>query len=780
MTVRNLDALFRPRRIVVLGQPVNPTAQALVDNLRHTAPPGLVCAVQELGPGAKGEIGALAIAADPAAIDPAGLTRLHQAGVRALIWPHALPPGAELMAQARRHTTRVLGPRSPGVLQPARGLALSALAPAMRSGTLALIVQSQSIAAAAVDWAAGRNIGFSWVAVTGGESDVDIADLLDYAALDPDTRAVAVEVGRIRGGRKFMSAARACARAKPVVVLQTQLGAGAGGGADPVRSAAFARAGMVECQSLPGLFDAIAALHRLPPLQRARVLIVGNGAGICALGVDAALRHGLQRAEPAPATWERVRAHIPELRPLAGAADLGEPAAADTVGALREFLADAGVDLVVFVRSPMAAAPHEAVATALAQGGFDQRLLTVWLGLETALPARRISAQAELSTFTSPDAAARAVRYRWEYARNRELLTQTPPPGPAAASHPQQLDRRLRQLLEQGVRELRGVEAVHLLEHYGIGGGALSRRDDVRLTVSARRHPELGAYLQVAPLVPGFAPPAGYGFMPLDALLAQRVLADAGLCSATAPLPEELNAMAGLLQRIGQLIIEQPHLAGLGMSLVARKGKAWCSRRDALLQLELQPLPERQRLALAPYPAALAHMIERGEQRFLVRPVRPDDEPALIRLLEGLDPETVRLRFFSYIRYFSHAMALRMTQIDYDRELALVIVPQDRPGAIEGIGTLAADPDGAAAEFAVLVNTGRCRSGLGRHLMEQLLAHARRTGIGSVFGEVLSDNTAMLSLARQLGFRCRAVLDDPGVMHVEIDTSTPPLTEAAS
>ncbi|MBL6752506.1 MAG: bifunctional acetate--CoA ligase family protein/GNAT family N-acetyltransferase, partial [Nevskia sp.] len=767
MTIRNLDALFRPARVVVLGKAVGDTAQALLDNLRRTAPPGLVCSLDEL---AGAPAMAAAVVADPAAADPAQLQRLHALGGRALIWPHACPPGEALMAQARAQRMRVLGPRSPGVLHPPRQLALSALPPATRSGTLALIVQSQSVASAALDWAAGRRIGFSWIAVTGGESDVDIADLLDYAALDRDTHAVAVEAGRIRAGRKFMSAARACARAKPVAVLQTQLDVEPVNGADAVRSAAFARAGMVECRSLPALFDAIAALHRLPPLQRARALIAGNGAGICALAVDAVLREGLQCADPAAATWACAQSHVPGMRRLAGAADLGEPPAAATVAALQAFLGDAGVDLVIFIRSPMAAVPHEAVAEALAQARFDQRLLTVWLGLETALAARRISADAELATFTSPDAAARAVRYRWEYARNRELLTQTPPHGPATGAPTAELDAWLRHCLQQGLHELRGADALRLLTPYGIDGGHPSRGDDLRLTVSVRRHPELGMYLRAAPLMPGFTAPAGYGFMPLDALLARRLLADAGLCAESAPAAAALQPVADLLERVGQMVIEQPHVAELDLCVVARGSRAWCSRRDARLRLCAEPPPERQRLALAPYPATLSHIVERDGQRLLVRPVRPDDEPALIGLLEGLDMETVRLRFFTYIRHFNHSMALRMTQIDYDRELALVIVPLDSPERIDGIGTLAADPDGAAAEFAVLVDPQRYRSGLGRHLLEQLLEHARRTGIGRVFGEVLADNTAMLRLARRLGFTCRAVIDDPGVMHVEIDT----------
>ena len=765
MTIRNLDAYFKPRRVVLIGEPVGSTARQLIANLRHAAPPGLLVeSMRELDgiePGVLGVIG------DPAALDPDTLARLAACGCRALIWPHSAPPEPALLQAARTHTTRLLGPRSPGILVPRGRLAASALPGALLPGSLALIVQSQSVAAAAVDWATGRRLGFSWVVVTGGESDVDIADLLDHAALDPDTRAVAVEVGQIRGARKFMSAARACARAKPVVVLQTRLADWHGKGADPVRSAAFARAGMVECLSLPALFDAFAALHRLPPLRQARVLVVSNGSGICALGVDAVLRHGLQTAEPDAASWERVRRMLAGLKQLGGGADIGEPALDTVIAVLREFLSDKGVDLLLFIRSPLAGDSHEAVAAALAKAHFDERLLTVWLGLETALPARRLSAEAGIATFTSPDAAARAVRYRWEYARNRELLTQTPPRGPTALIDAADTARRLRQLIDGGKRELRAGDAARLLAAYGIDSRKLRPRRDLRLDVCVQHHAELGLHLSATLAAPGLAAPTGYGFMPLDPLLARRLLADAGLradAEATAP---DLEALAQALVRIGQFALDQPLLAQLRLRLSAHRGAAQCHQADTQLRLSDAVQPERSRLALAPYPLAMAHTVTRGAEHYLVRPVRPDDEPAVIDLLQGLDPETVRLRFFCYIRYFSHDLAARMTQIDYDRELALVILPDGKTDRIIGMGTLAADPDGARAEFAVLVDQSHCGLGLGRHLLQQFLGHARQHGIGAVFGEVLADNAAMLGLARSLGFSVHAMADDPGCMHVE-------------
>lgn len=771
MTVRNLDALLRPRALLWLGEPQVPAQRALLDKLRGNAS-GLALEVWSEGiPGdAPACEGALAVLADSRFAVPETIARLGALGCRALLWPLRDTPDRRILEAARQSTLRILGPRSIGIALGA-GLDVSTLAQSPLPGSLALIVQSQSIAAAASDWAYGRRIGFSWIAATGGESDVDVADLLDYAALDSHTQAVAVEVGEIRGARKFMSAARACARAKPTVILQTRLADRAAAGADPVRSAAFARAGMVEVPDLPGLFDAIAALQRLAATDQPRVLVAANGAALCALSTNALLRQGLSLAEPDDSLRTALAARVSGARFRAGAVDLGEPDIETTLEALRLLLAAPGIDALMFVRSPVAGHPHLPVANALAEAKLGARLLSVWLGLESAAPARRRSAEAGQSTFTSPEAAARAIRYRWEYARNRELLTQTPPRMELASLDPQQVARSLQAHLGEGTDASAGA-ALDLLRAYGLERARRIRSDAIVLRVRLERHRELGMHLRLQAPGCGAATPVAHAFVPLDALLARRLLQSAGLdagntCEAE-PQPRSLAAAETALVRIAQIAMDQPLVERLDLELILRSGKALVGKTPSVL-LTPGPAPERERLALAPYPAMLAHRVTLGEGRvYAVRPVRPEDEPAVIELMESLDAESVRLRFFAHIRYFSHVMAARMTQIDYDRELALVVHDAGGSGPMHAIGTLIADPDGVTAEFALLVHQDRVRHGLGRHLLMQLIEQARRHGVESVWGVVLAENRGMLGLAHSLGFSARPDPQEPGCRRVEL------------
>jgi len=768
VTVRNLDALLQPEHVLVLGVPTAEGPRQLFHNIGHTLPTArrtLVAAVETgwswVAADAPWPAANLAVMMDLALATPTVVARLADCGCRALLWPMADEVPAALFDAMRPTTLRLLGPRGGGVCASTLGYNLSLLPLSPQPGSVALIAQSQSVAAAAVDWAVGRNIGLSWLAITGGEADVDVADLLDRAALDPQTRAVALQLSRIRASRKFMSAARACARIKPVVVLQTQP-LGAPHGDAPLRSAAFQRAGLVECTTLGGLFDAIAALGRLPLPADGRVAVVGNGAGACALAVDALQRQGLTTALLPPGSGRLLRAFAPQVRLAGGAVDLGHATPADTAEALRLLLALQGPDAVIYVHSPDARDSHEAVAQALVAAQLQPHLLTVWLGLQTALAARSVAALGGLATFPSADEAARALRYRRQHRLTRELLMQTPPPAATRATAP-----AAAALLDAlpPVAELDAPQVERLVAAYGLPRAVSPAV--LQIEFRAALDAELGLHLRIAPRLPGLQVREAIGFAPLDPLLARRMLTDAGL---QAEGPAVIGAvLPGALVQLGQLLIDQPTLASLQLVLGVDAAGEVGLLTGSGAALRQPPLPPRQRLPLAPYPAQLQHRLTLGDGRVLVlRPVRAADEPQVIGLLQRLDPEEVRLRFFMLIRNFSHDMAARMTQVDYDRELSYVVLPAETPDRIVAMGTLVADPDAAQAEFAVLVHHDWTGRGIGRHLLDRLLELARERGIGVVHGDVLAENGPMLAVCRRLGFEQRRDPDDPSCMRVSI------------
>ena len=148
-----------------------------------------------------------------------------------------------------------------------------------------------------------------------------------------------------------------------------------------------------------------------------------------------------------------------------------------------------------------------------------------------------------------------------------------------------------------------------------------------------------------------------------------------------------------------------------------------------------------------------------------LRPVRPEDEPLLQDLFAHMSREDQRLRFFAPMRELSHALAERLSHLDYDHRMALAALHENVP---LGVARYAADPDRRRAEFAVAVRSDWKGRGIGHLLLTRLIEVAREAGIGELFGEVLHENKPMLDMSRALGFRLTANPSDPALTTVRM------------
>ena len=213
--------------------------------------------------------------------------------------------------------------------------------------------------------------------------------------------------------------------------------------------------------------------------------------------------------------------------------------------------------------------------------------------------------------------------------------------------------------------------------------------------------------------------------------------------------PVDIDAVADVLIRLALLVAEHSSIAELDINplLADRQGVLGLDAR-----LRVNGAAKADRLAIRPYPKELeSEAVLRDGTSIHLRPVRPEDEPGIIDFGAHESPEDLRMRFFTAIKGITHALAARLTQIDYDREVALVAEPPQR-GVIWGVARFAADPDNIRAEYAVAVRTDMKGRGLGYLLMTRLLEVAKARGLSEIFGEVLRENKPMLKLARELGF----------------------------
>ena len=391
MSIRNLDALFRPASIAVVGgsSKEGTVGGVLACNLIagdfEAAHGGKLWIVNKGHSRVQGrrsyrrladlpEAPDLVIVATPAKTVPGLVEEAGQCGARAAVvisagFSEIGDEGIRLQQQvldaARPYNLRVVGPNCLGLLVPGLGINGSFAHIGARKGGLAFISQSGAILTSMLDWANTRGVGFSSMLSLGNMTDVDIGDLLDYYAIDRHTTAVLLYAEGITDARKFMSAARGCARAKPVIVVKSgrhPAGAQAASshtaalaGADDVYDAAFRRAGMLRVKTLEELFDAAEVLAGFRPPAGRRVAVLTNGGGVGVMAADALLDEGAKLAELSPETVRALDEVLPPSWSKANPVDIiGDALPERYTTALQALRKDCGIDVVLVMHCPTA------------------------------------------------------------------------------------------------------------------------------------------------------------------------------------------------------------------------------------------------------------------------------------------------------------------------------------------------------------------------------------------------------------------------------------------
>ncbi|WP_027476446.1 bifunctional acetate--CoA ligase family protein/GNAT family N-acetyltransferase [Curvibacter gracilis] len=348
---------------------------------------------------------------------------------------------AELKKIARREGIHLLGPNCLGFQRPSLQLNASASGGLARAGSLALISQSGALTASMLDWASNNAVGFSTVVSLGPNTVLDMADVLDFLANDAKTHSIIVYLEGISNARRFMSALRSAANAKPVVVLKAgrkpagneaaQTHSGAIVGSDDVFDAALRRAGAVRVRSFVQLFSAAKCLaSRYRPVGK-RLAIVTNGGGPGVLAADWVNEIHLQLAKLSHETVQALKPQLPALASLTDLIDLSEEAGpAHYAAAIEAAHKDREVDGVLVICSPKVGMDTSAIAQAVAalKPKVGKPMLACWMGDRSVVPARAILNEASIPSFRTPEAAVGAFGNLAAFYQNQQLLQQTPPP----------------------------------------------------------------------------------------------------------------------------------------------------------------------------------------------------------------------------------------------------------------------------------------------------------------------------------------------------------------
>lgn len=885
MTIRNLEFAARPRSVAVVGasQREGSVGRVVLDNILDGGFEGPVWPVNPKYSELRGlacfarasdlpDVPDVAVIVTPAQTVPGIITDLGEKGCRAAV---VITAGLTrenglrqaMLDAARPYVFRIIGPNTVGLMIPPFKLNAGFAHMAAKPGNIALLSQSGAIATSLIDWAADNNVGFSHIISLGDMADVDVGDWLDLLAGDPTAKAVVMYLESVTNPRKFMSAARAAARIKPVIAIKSGRHAqsakaaathtGALSGADRVVDAALRRAGILRVDGLAELIDAAEITSRFPPLQRARIGIVTNGGGAGVLAVDELMACGGELAELSAETLDILDRALPATWSKGNPVDIIGDAPPERYRlAVSAVAADPGVDAVMVFNCPTGLASPIEAAKAVADLADKGRIggkpiLACWLGEHTARIGRQFLQQAGLASLEMPADSARAASYLADWSKAQTALGRVP----SARSEDVNGDREavlgiFREVAREGRRMLTEPEAKKVIRAYGIDAPetlvvrtpkeaqaaakrllaesgqvavkllstSISHKSDVGGVVlgldSAKAAAEAARTIEkrvaklrpdatiegfaVQPMVvrkqahelilgmsrdPIFGPVILFGaggvavevtddtavaLPPMDDVLAgdliDRTRIGRLLAGYRDRKPANRAAIVSPLNGLSQLVIDFPCIDGIDVNPLLADAEGAIAL-DARIEIDPARVEERgpeKALVIRPYPTGWDTTVSGSKGEFHIRPIKPADVGLYPDFLAKVSPDDIRLRFLAQRREFPDEMLKRLTQLDYDREIAFVALRGDKD--LAAIGRLSADPDHVKAEYALLVRTDMQGQGLGWAMLRHLIDYARADGIKQIEGMILAENTRMLSMCREFGFDVGHHPEEPGLM----------------
>lgn len=885
-----LSPLFSPRSIALIGarEEAGSVGAVLMSNLQSGSYSGKVFPVNPRHATVFGLTAYASIDAVPEPVDlailatrpdtlPGILERCAARGVptAAIIsagLTDATRDGARLLQQvgriARNHGIRLLGPNSMGVIRPSLGLNATFTLAQVRPGTVGLISQSGGLASAILDWAATDGIGFSSVVSLGNQLDVDFSEALDFLAWDSETESIVLYLEGIPNARHFMSALRAAARIKPVIVLKAGRGVsgsraaathtGAMTGADDVFDAALRRAGAVRVATFVQLVSAAKCLSSRYRANGRNIAIVTNGGGPGVMAADRAAETGVVVAELSPQTIATLDRVLPPAWSRGNPVDLLEDAdTARYAHSLEACLADPGVDGVVVILTPQGMTDPDAVAAAVVAASHRQskQLIACWMGDQRVAQSRTLLQAAQLPVFRTPEPAVEAFANIASFYQNQRLLMQVPGPlwhdvrpdiegarsvihsvlaerrtvlsemesktvlaafhvpvaGTIVADTPQRAMMIAQQLGFPVAMKVQSPDVTHKSQIGGVrlnienGEAVRAAFAAIHASVRAARPDARIEGIAIEPMVvkphgrelmigvvkdPVFGPVITCGaggtgveliadrataLPPLNGFLARNLIERTRVASTLGAWrgwpAADLVALENLLLRVSEMVCELPWLTEMDMNPVILDENGAVAV-DARIVIEALPpsaaLERYAHMAICPYPSHLTQTwVARDGREVLIRAIRPEDAQMEQDFVRGLSEETRYFRFINAIHELSDRMLVRFTQIDYDRELALVAVVSEGGRERElGVARYAITTDGTNCEFAIVVGDDVQGKGLGSRLMASLLDAARARGLKTMEGYVLATNHKMLKLMESLGFEIESAPDDPSMRRV--------------
>lgn len=702
---------------------------------------------------------------------------------------------ADILKKSKKYNIRILGPNCMGIVNTAIALNASFASVSPLPGKIAFISQSSAVCTSILDLANREKIGFSHFVSLGSVMDIDFADMIDYLGSISAVESIVMYMENITNLRNFMSAARSVSRVKPIIALKagrSTAGAraaavhtGASAVEDAVYDAAFRRAGILRINDLEELLDCSQFLATLGRPSGPGLTIITNAGGPGVMAVDALASHGMEPAVLSNATIRKLNAVLSRSWGRENPVDIPMETAPETYLKIIKICAEADeTDALLLICATTGMMDTLKLSSTLA--AYLKKLscpvFTSWIGGDNVEDARNEFKQAGIVTYSSAERAVRAFKNLYHYNRNIESLLEIPVRSDKKITpHHSRAESIIRFALTEGDNRLSDDQAKELLSSYGIvidttlmadsekmSAQSILNRIPCELMIGSKTDPHFGPVILfgIGGILTDAFKDMSMGLPPLNRLLARQMIEETQISKvlmASEEFHEDgLPALEEMLVRTGRLVMDFPEITTVDINPI----QVFNDRVQAVsAKIFISPprVSSPMHLVISAYP----RHYEKKEytitgQDFFIRPIRPSDANLLIDHFYSLSPRSVYMRFFSPLKELSQTMLIKLTQIDYDREIALVALMGKEPNEkIVGVCRIIIEPDKTQGEFAMAISDEWHGKGIGSSLLKQCLKAAQSKGIKRVTGVALAENTQMLMLGSKLGFSVNKLPDGP-------------------
>jgi len=881
MPTKKLTNLFNPRVVAVIGASAKEgtVGYSLMKNILGSGYDGIVYPVNPKRKSIMGvkaypsvellpDTADLAVIAIPAKNVPAAVEECGKAGVSGIVLISAgfAEIGEEghtllkhILESVKKYNMRMIGPNCLGFIKPSIRLNASFANKMALPGKIAFISQSGALCTAILDWSIRQNVGFSHFVSIGSMADVRFNDLIDYFGTDSQTSSIVIYMEALVNARGFLSAARAFARNKPIILLKSGRSAegaqaamshtGSLAGNDAVYDAAFKRAGIIRVDTIEELFNMAQSLAMQPRPAGKKLAVVTNAGGPGVIATDTLISENGELAVLSNNTISELNQYLSPNWSHGNPVDvLGDAGELQYEKAIECCMKDPGVDGVLVIVTPQSMTDAAAIAAKTAAVGqkYKKTILASWMGADDVQEGKTILEQNNVPVYNTPENAVKCFMRMYAYSRNLQVLHETPEETPSQFKPDVKRSRELiSQVLGENRTAMTEYEAKQLLSFYQIEvikNGLAKTPDEVKTIAEEVGYPlvmkiaspdilhktDVGgvalnitslheaqeAYTRIVDSAKAKMPQADIhgvfieqmskrkyeliigckhdavfgpvivfgmggvavevfkdtnaGLPPLNMALAMRLIEDTKifkLIKGYRGMPgADIKSVQFLLYKFAYLLADLPEISEIDINPfgIDERGGVALDAKVILHKSVIKNINNPYKhLVISPYPSQYTcdFLMNNGEIAVL-RAIRPEDEYMEKEMFGNFSERTQRFRFFQLIRDITHEQLIRYTQIDYDREIAIIAeVKKNGKKMMAGVVRLIADQYNETAEFAIVVADPWHNLGIGNKFTDYIQKIAEIRGIQKIYANVLSENHIMQHMFRKRGYTMTKVDD---------------------